>query len=202
MRKTVAVFTVAMACALPLAASAHTSSSNQSSATQPISRGGGPEHPAHEHAAAAGSETHAQQMHEMSPHIITVQSKIDAAQAEVRGIERLASLERQPLTGVYGDHMRLFARDLQSDITSARHHLDELRSAAANAQVSAAANNDMAAADHSLQQARTEIEQFESAAGHAGAPAAVMDARAFGNSLSHDLNNAKSAMDRVEHALR
>ena len=204
MRKTMALFTVAMACALPLAASANPQSSNTAS-VRPSTRGGGPAQaptpasPAQ--AATPALETRAQQLHAASPHIITVQSKIDAAQAEARGIERLAALASQPLTGEYREHLRGLEQDLQSDVSEARHHLDHLRSAVRGMQNDPSVNTDLGQADVALQQVRTELERFASAEGHGAAHASTADTRAFGTTLTRGLNDAKRAMERVERDL-
>jgi len=143
-------------------------------------------------------ETRAQQLHAASPHIITVQSKIDAAQAEARGIERLAALESQPLTGEYANICAVSNRICSPDVSEARHHLDHLRSAVRGMQNDPSVNTDLGQADVALQQLRTELERFASAEGHGAAHASTADTRAFGTTLTRGLNDAKRAMDRVE----
>jgi DNA repair exonuclease SbcCD ATPase subunit len=164
----------------------------------------------------ANNTARSEQLHRASPHIILVQSKIDAAQAEIRGMERLASLEREPMSDTYRQHVRSFASDVQNDVNDARSHLDQLRSSVQNIQVSDSVRNDLQSADRALQQARTDLQRVDSI-GHvaqptpqppqgqqaqANQPRQFTNYRDFGNAISGDLNNAKNAVGRIERALR
>jgi hypothetical protein len=237
MKRSVSLLALAMACAIPLAASAegaiesrvpdqHTMQQTrpaqgadtaklrevgdtQMNREAPARGGGEP---------AAATDARAQQLHRASPHIILVQSKLDAAQAEVRGIGRLASLEREPMSDMYRQHVRSFATDLQNDVNDARHHLEQLRSTVQSLQVSDAIRNDMQAADRALLQARSDLQRID-AIGRSNVPARpipqppqgqqpAIQARQFanfgdfGNAIAGDLDNAKAAIDRVERGLR
>jgi hypothetical protein len=167
---------------------------------------------------AATNNARNEQLHRASPHIILVQSKIDAAQAEIRGMERLASLEREPMSDTYRQHVRSFASDVQNDVNEARNHLEQLRSSVQNIQVSDAVRNDLQSADRALQQARADLQRVDTVGrnaqqptpqppqGQAGQaanqPRQFTNYRDFGNAISGDLNNAKTAVGRIERALR
>ena len=156
----------------------------------------------------------AHNLHMTSPHIIFVQSKIDEAQAGVRGLERLAALEREPMSAAYREHARAITTDVRSQLADARQHLEHIRAAVPTIQPTAASTvqNELQQADRALNQARADLDRVD-AIGSAAAPVAPpiepgIQARRFSNwrdlgtALNADLNNAKVAVDHIEHALR
>jgi septation ring formation regulator EzrA len=163
-----------------------------SSAQGQPAHGGGPTR----EAPAPSGASRKDMLHNASPHIVAVQTQLAAAREESQGIDRLASLSGGTLNPEYREHVGVFARSVGTDLTTARTHLEHLRTSADQLGIMNKVSGDFTSAEQALDQARRSVGQMEQASGD------VNQLKNTNRDLGRQLQQAKDAVGRIEHAMK
>ena len=144
--------------------------------------------------------TRDQQLHEAGPHIVTIETKLDAASAENRGLERLVGLESGTLGRTYQEHVGVLATSIQNDLNTARQHLDHLRDSAQRLGMMDQLNDQFTRVDQAMQQTRVKLAAINRVRQQASP--ASSEIRGLSGDIGRELAQAKSAVERIESAMR
>lgn len=171
--------------------------------TTGAARGGGPQRGAT--TTAPSSADRGAMLHAASPHIIAVQTELDAARVMADGLARMAALEPGAISAPYREDTRALHDSIRSHLQAAETHLLDLRSSIQQLNLQDRLGNDLAQVDQLVQRARTDLGQLESGQpaqqSTGGGPVATA-VRDTSRTVSRELQQARSAMDRIERNMR